>query len=240
METYCLSSGDSKSQMKVSSEWVLSESAWEGSAPCLSLSFLCLLVILGAPWLVEASLWSSSVFTWFLLCVFFFSVPLLFSQRHQSYWIKGHCTPVWASLVTQMVNNLPAMQETWVPSLGQEDPLEKGMEIHSGILAWRIPWTEEPAGLQSLGSQRVGHYWVTFTITNPVWSHLNLSHLKSAYFLIRSHPDILRVQKEQEFGEILFILIPGPRMVDIFRFLAEEIKKFLFSVAHVEQGPFIQ
>ena len=159
------------------------------------------------------------------LCVFF-SVPLLFLQRHQSYWIKGHSTPVWASLVTQMVKNPPAMQETWVRSLGQKDPLEKGMEIHSGILAWRIPWTEEPDGLQSMGSQRVGHHWVTFTITNPVWSHLNLSHLKSAYFLIRSHPDILRVQKEQEFGEILFILIPGLRMVDIFRFLAEEIKKW--------------
>ena len=65
------SSGDSKSQMQVSSEWVLSESAWEGSALCLSLSFWCLLVILGVPWLVETSLSSSSVFTWFLLCVFF-------------------------------------------------------------------------------------------------------------------------------------------------------------------------
>ena len=56
-----------------------------------------------------------------------------------------------------MVKNPPAMQETWVRSLGQKDPLEKGMEIHSGILAWRIPWTEEPDGLQSMGSQRVGH-----------------------------------------------------------------------------------
>ena len=54
------------------------------------------------------------------------------------------------------VKNLPAMQETWVPSLGQEDPLEKEMAIHSSILAWRIPWTEEPGGLQSTGSQRVG------------------------------------------------------------------------------------
>ena len=62
-----------------------------------------------------------------------------------------------ASLVAQMVNNLPAMHETWVQSLGQEDPLEKGMATHSSILAWRIPWTEEPDGLQSMGSQRVGH-----------------------------------------------------------------------------------
>ena len=56
--------------------------------------------------------------------------------------------------ITQMVKNLPAMQETWVRSLGQEDPLEKGTATHSSILAWRIPWTEEPGGLQSAGSQR--------------------------------------------------------------------------------------
>ena len=59
--------------------------------------------------------------------------------------------------VAQMVRNLPAMQETLVRSLGQEDPLEKVMAIHSSILAWRIPWIEEPDGLQFMGSQRVGH-----------------------------------------------------------------------------------
>ena len=56
-----------------------------------------------------------------------------------------------------MVKNLPAMQEIWVQSLGQEDPLKKEMAIHSSILAWRIPWTGEPGGLQSMGSQRVAH-----------------------------------------------------------------------------------
>ena len=56
-----------------------------------------------------------------------------------------------------MVKNLPAMQETWVPSLGQEDPLEKEMATHSSILSWRIPWKEEPDRLQSMGSQRVRH-----------------------------------------------------------------------------------
>ena len=56
-----------------------------------------------------------------------------------------------------MVQNLPAMQEMQVRSLGGEDPLEEGMKTHSSILAWRIPWTEEPGGLQSMGSQRVGH-----------------------------------------------------------------------------------
>ena len=56
-----------------------------------------------------------------------------------------------------MVKRLPAVQETWVQSLGQEDPLEKEMVTHSGILAWRIPWMEEPGRLQSMGSQRVEH-----------------------------------------------------------------------------------
>ena len=60
----------------------------------------------------------------------------------------------WGSLVAQTVKYPSAIQETWVQSLGQEDPLEKGMTPHSSILAWRIPWTEEPGGLQS-GSQRV-------------------------------------------------------------------------------------
>ena len=62
-----------------------------------------------------------------------------------------------ASLVTQMVNNLPAMQKNQVQSLGWEDPLEKEMAPHSSILAWRIPWIEEPGRLQSMGSLRVGH-----------------------------------------------------------------------------------
>ena len=61
-----------------------------------------------------------------------------------------------ASLVAQMGKNLPGVQETLVRSLGREDRLEKGMATHSSILAWRIPWTEEPCGLQSMGSQRAG------------------------------------------------------------------------------------
>ena len=56
-----------------------------------------------------------------------------------------------------MAKNLPAMRETWVRSLGWEDPLEKEVAIHSSILAWRIPWTEEPDGLQSMGLQKVRH-----------------------------------------------------------------------------------
>ena len=64
---------------------------------------------------------------------------------------------IGASQVAQMVKNLPVMQETWVQSLGCEDPLEKGIATHSSFLAWRIPWTEEPGGLQSMGLQRVGY-----------------------------------------------------------------------------------
>ena len=64
---------------------------------------------------------------------------------------------LWASLVAQMVKSLPAVQETWVQSLRQEDPLEKGMANHPSVLAWEIPWTEDPRGLQPMGSQTVGH-----------------------------------------------------------------------------------
>ena len=72
---------------------------------------------------------------------------------------------IWASLVAQRLKCLPAMQETWVRTLGWEDPLEKEMAIHSSTLAWRIPWMEEPGGLQSMGSQRVGHNRATSFFT---------------------------------------------------------------------------
>jgi len=72
-----------------------------------------------------------------------------------------------AAAVAQTVKNLPAMQETRVRSLDWEVPLEKGMAIHSSILAWRILWTEKPAGLQFMGSQRVRHDWAMNTHTHP-------------------------------------------------------------------------
>ena len=68
----------------------------------------------------------------------------------------------WASLVAQRLKHLPGMWETWVQSLGREDPLEKEMATHSSTLAWRIPWREESGRLQSMGSQRVGHDWATY------------------------------------------------------------------------------
>jgi len=72
-------------------------------------------------------------------------------------------TVTWASLVAQVVKNLPAMQETWVQALGWKDPLEKGMATHSSILAWRIPWTEDPGGLQSISELDVAEQ-LTFSL----------------------------------------------------------------------------
>ena len=80
------------------------------------------------------------------------------SHRVRSYLPPQYlCIQREASLVAQRVKCLPAMRETQVQSLGQEDPLEKEMATHSSTLAWKIPWTEEPCKLQSMGSQRVGH-----------------------------------------------------------------------------------
>ena len=84
------------------------------------------------------------------LNIFLFLVKSFFQLEH------GKILKYWC-LVTQTMKNLPAMLETWLQSLVREDPLEKGMATHSSILAWRIPWTEKPGGLQFIGSQRVGH-----------------------------------------------------------------------------------
>ena len=105
-----------------------------------------------------------------------------------------------ASLVAQMVKNLPAAQETRVWSLGQEDPLKKEMVVHSIILTWRIPWTEEPGGLKSMGSQRVRHDWPTNTFTfNELWER---EDIKAILFKITSkrikYPGINLTKKETD------------------------------------------
>ena len=94
---------------------------------------------------------------------------ILGSERSAREGIGHPFQYTWASLVAQLVKNLPAMRETWIQSLGQKDPLEKGKATHSSILAWRIPWT-----LWSMGSQMVGHNWATFTFTSnnsKKWLH---------------------------------------------------------------------
>ena len=99
----------------------------------------------------------------------------------------------WASLVAQLVKNPLAMQEIPVQFLDQEDPLEKGMTTLSSVLTWRIPWTEEPGRLQSMGLQRVRHDWTTFTFTVRVCPGLQVQkvavfHLLTQQFrLLMSH-----------------------------------------------------
>ena len=83
-----------------------------------------------------------------------------------------------------MVKDLPAVWETWVRSLGWEDPLEKGMATYSSILAWRIPWTEEPGGLQSMGLQRVGHDWATFTFNSVLFWYTSVHTSYYTYIFI--------------------------------------------------------
>ena len=78
----------------------------------------------------------------------------------------------WASPVTEMVKNPPVMQETGIWSLGWKDPLEKRLATHSSIFAWRIPWTEEPGRLESMGLQKVGHNWATNTFTFRLHIHI--------------------------------------------------------------------
>ena len=86
-----------------------------------------------------------------------------------------------ASLLAQTIKNMPAMLETWVQSLGWDDPLEKGTAILSSILAWRIPWTEEPGKLQSMGSQRIRHDRATFTA--PLENDLEISYKTNIHLL---------------------------------------------------------
>ena len=95
-----------------------------------------------------------------------------------------------APLGAQTVENLPAMQETQVQSLGREDPLEKGIATHSSILAWRVPWTEEPGGLQSMGLQRVGHDWMTHTDTHT-HTHTHTHTCSGRWKMLRTSTDFL-------------------------------------------------
>ena len=79
------------------------------------------------------------------------------SKLGKEYFKAVYCHSAYEGFPGKLVKDPPAMWEIWVRSLGWEDPLEKGTATYSSILAWRIPWTEEPGGLQSTGSQRVGH-----------------------------------------------------------------------------------
>ena len=109
-------------------------------------------------WKSKHTVLHSSGDIWFLYCVLKSAVEILFIfNLNHSFTI----VTVSASLVAQRLKRLPAMRETRARSLSLEDPLEKEMATHSSTLAWKIPWTEEPGRLQSVGSQRVGHDWGT-------------------------------------------------------------------------------
>ena len=100
-------------------------------------------------------------------CSFLSFVPCLSKPGHFIPFLSSS-TPI--TLVAQTVKHLSTMWETWVPSLGQDDPLEKEMAIHSSTTAWKIPWTEGPGRLQSMGSQRVRHDWATSFHTYHTYS----------------------------------------------------------------------
>ena len=95
---------------------------------------------------------------------------------------------LWASLVPRMVKNLLAMRETWVQSLVQEDPLEKGMATHSSIFAWRIPWTREPGRQKFMGLQRVRHDWENVSV--QFHEHCGCMHLFRLEFSLDICPGV--------------------------------------------------
>ena len=98
-------------------------------------------------------------------------------QPPLSFNLSSLCIIIWTSLVTQMVKHLPRTRKTQVQSLGWEDLLEKDMATHSSTLVWKMPWTEEPGRLQSMGLQRVRHGWATsLTIIILSWAVTRLLH----------------------------------------------------------------
>ena len=156
---------------------------------------------------------------------------------------------IGASLVAQMVKNLTARQETWVPSLGREDPLEKEIATHSSILAWRIPWTEEPGGLQSMGLQRVRHNWVTNTYYLCCHHALCETGLWNKVILQGTQTSLLLFWKSRSNVKKCFVLERAPQIGPCTQdlthlgvsalFRARVIKKTLTHASHVPLGFFL-
>ena len=122
------------------------------------------------------------------ICLIIYIFPCQYTEAYLS--LYKDLIVFQASLMAQMINNLPAMQETWVPSLGQDDSMEKGMATHSSVLAWRIPWTEEPGRLQSVGLKESDMIeWLSNTHTIVFHGHLICDYLQNAskilYFIDR-------------------------------------------------------
>ena len=145
--------------------------------------------------------------------------------------------------MAQTVKNLPAMQDTRVQSLGLENSLEKVIATHSSVLAWRIPWTEQPGGLQSMGSQRVGYNWITNTHT---YTYTHKSQVTLAIHILTlnlrglNHQRFLFHSSYMPFSEQLVALshtysIQGPRLISYLPSLWQESEEssskkwYLFS-----------
>ena len=106
--------------------------------------------------------------------------PVIYLLKNLDYYFLAWLRLYWASLVAQRLKRLPGMRETRVRSLGWEDPLKKEMATHSSTLAWRIPWREEPGGLQSMGSKRVGYDWAT---SLSLWDGLGIQRTKGFHWM---------------------------------------------------------
>ena len=125
--------------------------------------------------------------------------------HHWLHWITLGLLHIRVSLVVEIVKTLPTVQETPVWSLGWEDSLEKGMTTHSSVLAWRIPWTEEPGGLQSMELPMVGCDWVALTLPHLYFKHSLLSlflfidRLLKTFFLWLIHSLTLLSDSSQFF-----------------------------------------
>ena len=124
---------------------------------------------------------------------------------------------LWVSLVAQLVKNLPAMLETWVWSVGWEDPLEKGITTHSSILTWRIPQT-----VQSMGSQRVGYDWATFTLN--IYT-LNLYRRSCQLFLGKLEEKNYTSKKKKMLDVGTVALVVGLETKEILRYIKAEIDR---------------
>ena len=119
----------------------------------------------------------------------------------------------WAYLAAQRLKRLPAVPETWVQSLGREDPLEKEMATHSSVLAWRIPWTEELGRLQSMGLQRVGHDWTT-SLSALNWTLLLLcNHCTFSKFI--SSTVFLMIISHNLLSSLTFNIFPPPHLYSV-------------------------
>ena len=141
-----------------------------------------------------------AIFYWVIIkCnIYYFQVYSIVIWCFYTLWNDPHSKTGYHLSPYKAVNyNLPAMQETRFWSLVQEDPLEKGMPTHPSILAWRMPWTEEPGGLQSMGLQRVGHDWVISMFITPLLHSpfVSITSSRLIYFIYGS----------------LYLLIPSPQ-----------------------------